>query len=41
MAGTSPFDQQIVLGTVLIAAGLLDFMIRHVATATRAQRRRA
>jgi ribose transport system permease protein len=41
MAGTSPFDQQIVLGAVLIVAGLLDFMIRHVATATRAQRESA
>jgi ribose transport system permease protein len=34
LTGTSPFEQEIVLGTVLVAAGLLDFAIRRVASAT-------
>jgi len=33
LTGTSPFEQEIALGAVLVAAGLLDFAIRRVATA--------
>jgi ribose transport system permease protein len=38
LTGTSPFEQEIVLGTVLLVAGLLDFVIRRIASARKPQR---
>jgi ribose transport system permease protein len=38
LTGTSPFEQEIVLGTVLLVAGLLDFTIRRIASAKKPQR---
>jgi ribose transport system permease protein len=38
LTGTSPFEQEIVLGTVLLVAGLLDFAIRRIASARKPQR---
>lgn len=38
LTGTSPFEQEIVLGTVLLVAGLLDFVIRRTASVRRPQR---
>lgn len=38
LTGTSPFEQEIVLGSVLVVAGLLDFAIRRIASARQPQR---
>lgn len=38
LAGTSPFEQQIVLGLVLVAAGLIDFAVNRAAKAANLQK---